>query len=205
MKQLTFSLIACLSLAGSCFAGDRTVYSGKTSKSYKRPQPPMESCFKDQELQLDIFGAYADGNALDHAGPLQDHGVGGGVGVNYFFTRMVGVGFDVTGLYGRENRQHDERGSIDAKHTTMYGFTGSVILRFPIDSSCIAPYLFAGGGFHTDGDNWASGHAGIGFEYRIVPQKLGIFTDARWTYYGTRYGNGDQNNVMARLGVRVVF
>jgi hypothetical protein len=199
MKKLTFSLVACLSLAGPCFAGHRTVSSGK---DYKAPQAPMEGCFKDQELQLDIFGAYADGNALDHAGPLQDHGFGGGLGVNYFFTRMVGLGVDATGLYGRESRHN---GAIDPKHTTVYNFTGSVILRFPIDSKCLAPYVFAGGGFHTDGDNWASAHGGLGVEYRVVPQKIGIFTDARWTYYGDRYGNGDQNNAMARAGIRLVF
>jgi hypothetical protein len=115
---------------------------------------------------------------------------------------MVGLGVDATGVYGRESR-HD--GAIDPKHTTVYNFTGSVILRFPSDSLCVAPYVFAGGEFHTDGDNWASAHAGVGVEYRVVPQKIGIFTDARWTYDGDRYGNGEQNNGMARAGIRVVF
>jgi len=38
-----------------------------------------------------------------------------------------------------------------------------------------------------------------------VPERIGIFTDARFTYFGDRYGNGEQNNIMARAGVRFVF
>lgn len=201
MTKHTFAIAAGLGLmAATSFAGHEVVTT--TGKDYKQPAP--ESCFKDRELQLDIFGTYADGNALDHAGPLQDHGWGGGLGLNYFFTRMIGVGVDAFGTYGRESRHGDD--SIpDSKHTTVYNFTGSIIVRFAGETSCIAPYVFLGGGFHTDGDNWGSAHAGLGLEYRVVPQRIGIFADARWTYYGDRYGNGDQNNTIARAGVRFVF
>ena len=94
---------------------------------------------------------------------------------------------------------------IDSDKTTIHNFSGSLIWRFPMDSACLAPYIYAGGGFHVDGEQWASAHAGVGVEYRVVPQKVGIFTDARFTFFGDRFGNGDQNNIMARAGVRFVF
>jgi len=45
----------------------------------------------------------------------------------------------------------------------------------------------------------------VGAEYRIVPNKLGIFADGRWNYYGDNYGHDVQNNFLFRAGVRVVF
>ena len=195
MQKLTFSLLAVLGLVGTSFAGREMV----SHKEMKQVAPP-EHCFNDRELQFDIFGAYSDGNGQNHAGIFQDNAFGGGIGINYFFHRNLGVGLDATWLYGEENPQVDKD-----NETTLHNFTGSLIFRFPIDSACIAPYLFVGGGFHVDGEQWASGHAGGGLEYRIVPQKVGIFVDARYTYFGDRFGYGDQSQVGARAGVRVVF
>jgi hypothetical protein len=196
MKKLTLSLLMSLGLVGSTFAGQEMA----SGKEYKGGPEPI-TCFKDQELQLDIFGAYADGNR-PHAGQFDEHAVGGGVGINYFFHRNIGVGVDATWLYGGEKNGGDH--SNDG-NTTYHNFTSSLIFRFPIDEICLAPYVFVGGGFHVDGDQWASAHAGVGLEYRIVPERIGIFTDARFTYFGDRYGDGDQNNIMARAGVRFVF
>ncbi len=199
MKKLTFSLLAAFALVGTSFAGHEVVaYSGKDSK--KTIVPP-ETCFLDKELQVDLFGAYADGNR-PHAGAIREHGYGGGIGINYFFTRMLGVGVDATWLYADANSEH--LGSAN-DNTVIHNFSGSLIFRFPSDQTCLAPYAFIGGGFHVDGDQWASAHAGLGLEYRIVPNKIGIFADARFTYFGDRYGQGDQNNLMGRAGIRVVF
>ena len=87
MKKLTITLLASLSLVAASFAGQE-VYSGKDSKKTIVPQ----TCFNDHELQLDVFGVYQDGNANTHAGPIRDHGWGGGIGINYFFSRYIGVG-----------------------------------------------------------------------------------------------------------------
>ena len=51
----------------------------------------------------------------------------------------------------------------------------------------------------------ALGFAGVGLEYRVVPNKVGLFIDARWNYYGDRYGSDNQNNFTSRAGVRWVF
>lgn len=197
MKKLTLSLLMSLGLVGSTFAGQEMASSGK---EYKGGPEPI-TCFKDQELQLDIFGAYADGNR-PHAGAIDEHAFGGGVGINYFFHRNIGVGADATWLYGGE-KDGDDRGN--GGDTTYHNFSSSLIFRFPIDEICLAPYVFVGGGFHVDGEQWASAHAGVGLEYRIVPERIGIFTDARFTYFGDRFDNGHQNNIMARAGVRFVF
>ncbi|RYD60389.1 MAG: hypothetical protein EOP84_37045 [Verrucomicrobiaceae bacterium] len=197
MKKIAFSLLAALAVTGTSFAGTEVYSSGK---DYKTPLPP-ETCFLDRELQIDVYGAYVDGNGGDHAGTIREHGWGGGIGVNYFFTRNIGVGVDGTWIYAEENRG----ASNDSGDTIFHNFSGSVIVRFPMDEICLAPYLFAGGGFHVDGDQWASAHAGVGLEYRIVPNKVGLFTDARFTYFGDRYGRGDQNNIMVKAGVRFVF
>lgn len=216
MKLLTTTLLAAFGLAVSADAGPATIAT--SNKEYKGPVEPS-LCFGDREWQFDIYGAFADGNR-PHAGPLQEHGWGGGVGINYFFTRSFGLGVDATWLYAHDNAGDADRNNdsddgrddrvarrlgVDTDHTTIHNFSGSLIWRFPIDSMCVAPYLYAGGGCHVDGEQWASAHAGVGVEYRIVPQRVGIFTDARFTYFGDRFGNGDQNNIMARAGIRFVF
>jgi len=199
MKKLTITLFASIALAASSFAGHEMVSSGKDFKESKVVPPVL--CFGDHELQIDIFGAYVDGNASTHAGPVRDHGWGGGVGVNYFFTRNIGVGAEGYWIAADHNRA----ATNDNGETVFHNIDGSLIFRLPIDEMCLAPYAFVGGGVVLDGDQWAVGFAGLGVEYRVVPNKLGLFIDGRFNYYGDRYGHGDQNNYTARAGVRWVF
>ncbi len=196
MKKLTYSLIAGLALAASSFAGQEIV-SGKD----KNPVP-VTTCFNDREFQLDLFGAYVDGNAGSHAGPYRDHGWGGGVGLNYFFTRNIGVGAEGVWYDAKEN---DAKPGEHFGDKAFHNINGSLIFRLPIDHLCLAPYAFVGGGAVLDGAQWAQGFFGFGAEYRVVPNKVGVFADARWNFYGDRYGNGDQNNFGFRAGVRLVF
>lgn len=197
MKKLAFSLLAIAAFASTSFAGTQVYAPAKEVKEII----PVEGCFLDQELQIDVFGAYVDGNANVHAGYIRDHGWGGGIGINYFFTRNIGIGVDGIWFYGKENAAAGEGDD----HKAFHNVTGSLIFRFPIDEACFAPYLFVGGGFHVDGDQWASAHAGVGLEYRVVPNKVGLFIDGRWTYFGDRYGHGDQNNFLGKAGIRFVF
>jgi hypothetical protein len=190
----TATILVSATLAASAFAGHEVVTSGKTYKG-----PVEEPCFREHELQLDVFGQYYDGNSPDHAGPIRDHGWGGGIGINYFFTLNLGVGIEGSWMSARENR------ALGSDTTCIHHYSGSLIWRFPIQDRCVAPYLFLGGGVAADGENWAFGHAGVGVEWRITPQKFGVFADARWTYYGDRFGHGDQNNVGGRVGLRWIF
>jgi hypothetical protein len=155
--------------------------------------------FAANETSFDIFGTYLDGKGPDHVGLLRDHGWGGGVGINHFWTENFGLGFDISGLHGRENPLKG-----DADKTFIQG-TGSIIARIPYEEYNLAPYAYLGGGITGRAGNFASAHGGVGIEYRLIPNAVGLFTDARWTYYGDTNGRGDINNFQARAGVRFVF
>ncbi|XHR28118.1 MAG: hypothetical protein ACFUZC_19585 [Chthoniobacteraceae bacterium] len=60
MKKFTLSALAAITVAGTAFAGPETVV---TSKEYK--QPCVTPCFRDTELQLDLFYSY---NNAEHQG-----------------------------------------------------------------------------------------------------------------------------------------
>ncbi len=176
MKKLVLSLLVGAAAASSAVAGQAMV--GKEAKG-----PVAEPCFRDMELQLDVFGSYTDAKSgSDHG-----DGFGGGIAVNYFFTRYLGVGVDGN-LY-----DGDVNGAWD--------ITGRVIARYPLElgSLCLAPYVFGGGGVSTDGTNLGSWVAGGGLEWRATHQ-FGVFAEGRYSWAA-------QNNdaAQARLGVRFVF
>lgn len=181
LKTATAGVAALSLFATAAFAGDRVVSSGKETKGTVAPAP--EPCFRDHEFQLDVFGTYTNSlRNLDY----QD-GFGGGVGVNYFFTRNIGVGVD---------------GSVyDGDVSGVWNTTGSIIARFPLEmhSVCIAPYIYGGGGARMDGHAVATAHAGGGLEWR-VSQKIGIFSDVRYTW-----AEHNQDALQTRVGLRFVF
>jgi hypothetical protein len=169
-------VIAALAFASSAFAGHEV----KETKDYKTPEEP---CFKDQELQLDLFGSW---NGTNHDNP-HSIGFGGGGAVNYFFIKYLGVGIDGD-VYDGGNR-------------AVANFSGRLIARYPIEigSFCIAPYAFGGGGLLFDDITVGTWHAGGGLEWRAT-HKLGIFTEGRYTW-----GGADVDTVQVRAGVRIVF
>jgi hypothetical protein len=203
MKKLVFGFATLVALTAASLAGTATYSaSGKASKEYKQVEKP--SCFSDTEWQVDAFGAYQVGNGHNLAGPIKEHGWGGGTAVNYFFARYFGLSAEGTWLEGHDNGARFNNG--EHNHSTQFqSATGSLIFRYPIDSWCIAPYVFTGGGATMDGSAWAVAHIGVGLEYRVVPNKIGIFADGRWNYYGDRYGHDVQNNFLFRAGARLVF
>lgn len=175
MKKLTVSLLTSLVVLGTSFAGP--------AKSFKDKNPVPEPCFKDQELQVDLFGSYND---FQNASQYKD-GFGGGVGVNYFFLKNVGVGVDGNVVGGGVHG--------------VWNTTGSLILRAPLElgSLCVAPYVLGGGGYQADGTSSGTLHAGGGLEFRVIKQKLGIFTEGRYTWAE------DNNSAQVRSGIRIVF
>lgn len=185
----------------SAFAGETMHHDSK--KTY---QPMAEPCFKDREWQLDLFGAYAF-TEHDQEQIIGDHAWGGGLGVNYFFTRNLGVGVEGTLL--------DPRNGSDIIGSTNL----NLFVRFPIDSICLAPYIFVGGGgvFNaedldradlpggdddddSDDDTFWSAHAGAGLEYRVT-KRFGVFVDGRYTVVD----EADNNFITVRSGIRIAF
>jgi hypothetical protein len=177
MKKLTFSFLASAALAASAFAGHEAI----STKEYKAPMP--EPCFRDNEFQLDIFGSYS---GEEDNGDIGD-GFGGGVGVNYFFTRNFGIALS---------------GNVyDGTHNGIWHTDLDVVIRFPIENGiCIAPYIQGGGGILTDGTTVGTWNAGAGLEWRATPT-FGIFGEGRYIWGA----NGDTDTAQARVGLRFVF
>jgi hypothetical protein len=140
------------------------------------------------ELSLDMFGSYIAGErrAEDLFKTNIRHGVwGGGVGVNYFFTREIGIGGDIN--------IPDDGGNF------VNNIDGSLIARIPIVNSGLAPYVFGGGGRQTEPVWQWTGHAGVGLEYRFNPV-TGIFADGRYMWV-----DKTADEILFRAGVRFVF
>ena len=191
MKTITIGIISSAILACSAFAGD----DGTTTKDYKAPVPPAPPCFKDQEFQIDLFGSYINMTRQGHDDffhafnhDRERDGGGGGLGVNYFFLRYVGVGVD---------------GDVNSTHHGLWDTTGKLIARIPIElgSFCMAPYAFGGGGVQTDGVTAGTYVAGAGVEFRVAAH-VGIFGEGRYTWAAHER---EDDNAQARLGVRLAF
>jgi len=67
-------------------------------KETKQQIIPETSCFSDHEWQVDLFGQYSVGEGPNQVGLFRDHGWGGGIGLNYFFSRNIGLGIDAAWL-----------------------------------------------------------------------------------------------------------
>lgn len=175
MKNTLLSLAAGLSVVAGAQAGQPVVHSGKDYKA-----PAAAPCFKDHEFQLDVFGLYGWSTQGQH-----DDGFGGGLGVNYFFTKNLGFGID---------------GSLRDADSALWTASASLIARFPIEngSTCLAPYILGGGGVQTNGTTAGSFHAGGGLEFRL-PAGFGIFAEGRY------FWSGPDDQVQARAGFRIVF
>ena len=198
MKKLTLTALVAFAIAISANAGERMVHSSKGPY-----QPVVEPCFGDREFQIDLFGAYGFTQSNQEQ-ILGDHAWGGGLGLNYFFTRNVGV--------GAEGTVFDTRRGSDA---VGYGAL-NLFVRFPIDDICLAPYLYGGvggvfnaesldtrdlpGREDSDEDSFWAGHIGAGVEYRFM-RNVGIFVDGRYTFV-----DKDQNDfATVRSGIRIAF
>ena len=110
---------------------------------------------------------------------------GGGVGLNYFFTRELGIGGDIN--------MPGDGGKL------VHNGSGSLIARFPIPGSGLAPYVFGGGGRLVEPTWQWEGHAGVGLEFRFNPV-TGVFGDARYIW-----ADKTQDELLIRTGLRFVF
>ncbi len=176
MKKLLFILTALTVTAGASFAGD-----GKTFKEVK-PVVPVETCvFRDYEWQVDgFYSAFFGGNGT-HFGT----GSGGGFGVNFFFAKYFGVGYEAQWYSNQGTAQH-------------LPIAGNFFIRYPICSLNLAPYVMVGGGGTWNGYGTGYGNVGVGLEYRFTDH-IGTFVDGRYFYGGT------DNVAGLRAGMRFAF
>ena len=145
--------------------------------------------FLPNEFSLDAFGSYTT-TGRRNFGELFTHNLrhgafGGGLGLNYFFTKYVGIGGDV---------QMGDTGNRLVDSTSA-----NLILRLPLDAAHLAPYVFAGGGLQIDPRSQLLGDVGAGVDFRLN-HWTGIFVDGRfiWTAKSGDYG-------LLRAGMRFAF
>src|SRR4051812_33495467 len=119
MKPIAVFLVICALVSGA-LAGP-TYTTGKGAKSVNIPPSLGCDCFQPGAA-LGIYG----GGILD-----EDDALGGVALGEYFFTQYLGFQLSY-GVFATESAHHE----ID----------GAFLLRYPIPSACIAPYLMVGGG-----------------------------------------------------------
>jgi hypothetical protein len=175
-----FALLGVLSMTAASFT---PVQAGTDSKTFKEMVviESVDCRFRDTEWQLDTFYSGFFGSR----GSRFQTGSGGGFGINFFFARYFGIGYEAS-WYGNNGT---------AEHMPV---NGNVFLRYPICSLNLAPYIMAGGGAGWDGNVVGFGNVGAGLEYRFT-NNIGLFVDSRY-FYG---GSGNVANL--RSGLRFAF
>jgi hypothetical protein len=179
-KLLLTTSIVALSLLDAIAGG----VEAKTFKEVKTVVTPEPCRFRDFEWQIDAFYTHFWGRD----GVIQKGGPGGGFGVNYFFLRYFGVGYEAAWF--------DNDGI--AFHLPV---GGNFFLRYPICAWNLAPYVLVGGGAAWDHDVHGYGNVGGGLEYRFTDH-IGAFVDGRY-FYGSKDGFGNVANL--RAGMRFAF
>lgn len=226
MRGIVFGFFVALGMICPAFAGTE-IYSNKNTQSVA---PECPQWYADNEFNLSLSGVYAmTGNSWrDDLYLGVDHAWGGAIDAKYFFRRYFGVGIQGTLLSIDDNDRLDNgfvqsRSGNDDRHIAGSAL-GTFTLRFPINCSRFAPYIWAGGGgifgggrshdyvldptapvgvsrrdFHSS-ENKTMAQVGGGFEVRVSPH-CGIITDFSWNIV-----SGSNNNFgMARTGVNFSF
>jgi len=180
MKYIATLLLSAV-LASSTFAGSPAPYSGKGGKIVQPMAPDGCECFAPGAA----FGVFGGGIFPEEGG---SDAAGGGVLAEYFFNPYIGLQGSY-GLYATSSEHHQ--------------FDGSLVLRYPITSLCIAPYILGGGGFSTNSDDNTDYHAGAGIEARFASMDcMGVFVDGTYHFAAD---DQDSDFTVARLGVKFRF
>ena len=145
--------------------------------------------YRAKETTLDLFGSGSVGqHTLNHITDetiKEDLRLGAGAGLNYFFTRNLGLGAEAY--------------SEDTGHSFVDNVSASLIARFPLGQSGFAPYVYGGVGHQFDPIALNYLHAGGGLEYRFT-RRFGLFVDARYVFT-----DETENYGLGRLGFRLGF
>lgn len=144
---------------------------------------PVCDCFDHSSTGIDLFGVYV--NPTGNNGSDIDSSLGGGLGVTSYLNSYLGFS-------GNAYWWHDG----DSQVTSI---SGSMILRYPIRSLCVAPYLIGGVGGHFNSVNQWTSHVGAGIEIRVPSVScLGIFADGTYNF-----ADETEDYLMFRLGARI--
>lgn len=175
-----------LSLLAILLATAATSFAGETTKTVI----PAEDCrFRANEWQVDLstvgqVGVYSN---------TGKQGLGGNLGINYFFSKYFGVGFD-NSVGGQRNAGLSGLNGMQG----YYNLQGDLLARYPICSWNLSPYIMVGGGGLWGPYSQGDGNVGGGLEYRFN-QNVGVFADCRWLF-----GTG-LSMALPRVGLRFAF
>jgi DNA-binding NarL/FixJ family response regulator len=112
-----------------------------------------------------------------------DDALGGGVSLGYFFDENFGVDFGAAWY---------------ATDSVVHNYTLDAVYRLPMD--CIAPYIFGGGGVHSNSHTEVLWRLGAGVDFRMS-DTMSLFADGAYTWVG-----GDvENYTIVRAGLRFAF
>ncbi len=165
MNKTTIITLATAALGlVSAQAGTGYVSYGKAPKAPAQVAvPSLCECFNGNTANFSVFAA---GILPESSNVDLDDAAGAGIAASYFFTENVGLEGSYT-LFGTDSAVHQ--------------LSGSLVLRLPIKSICLAPYALVGGSYHTDGVNQATYHIGGGLDYRFA-SCVGLFADAQYNF-----------------------
>ena len=171
-KQSLFTICCAMTfIATNLLAadwGDRWRYDAAETDKFKAP-----------DFSVDLFGTAAE---RDRFGDDTWHG-GGGLGLNYFPHRFIGIGAD----------------SYIEEWKAPYRANGSLILRLPLGQTGLAPYALGGGGRQWKYVPQWTWHAGGGLELKLNPY-TGLFADGRRVF-----PEDTEDYTLLRAGLRVGF
>jgi hypothetical protein len=182
-----------LSLLTALFLTASLSFAGETVSS-KKVVVSTDNCrFHAHEWQIDSSTAGLVGFSKGES----KQGLGGNLGVNYFFSKYLGLGVD---------------DSVGSGHNPgMSGFYGlqaytslqaDLLFRYPICNWNLAPYAMVGGGATWGPTSQGDGNVGGGIEWRFM-SNLGFFADCRWLFGNT--GNFALSQALPRVGFRLSF
>ena len=176
MKTAILSIVLLVPLASHVQAGAQV--SAKQPATFQAEPECFGPGFE--------FGVYGGGLIPRHSHDNYDSSMGGGMLADYFFNAYCGIQLSY-GAFATSGGQHL--------------FNGDLIVRAPIRSICVAPYLMAGGGFHVDGTTVGEYHAGAGVEVKLHKgDNMSLFADGAYYWHGSIDKQKDFTEI--RLGVK---
>ena len=186
MKKSLF-ILGMAMIAGSVFGGETAPYLADYSKNPISKEPvimddPTCPCY-DGQFE---FGVFAAGIFPDKDAHFDD-AAGGGISMAYFFNPNIGADFSAA-WFGTSSEIHN--------------YALDLVLRFPNADSCISPYVFGGGGVHTNGSTVGLYRVGAGVDLRFDALNCtGVFADGIYTWTADSVGD----YAIGRVGVRIPF
>jgi hypothetical protein len=185
LQMKTLKRIMAMAAGGTLIVACCANAGDTTNSDESQPVSP----YRSQEFSIDGFASGSVGQTtIDHlSGSTVEHNgrLGAGGGLNFFFTRHIGIGGDA---YSENTADH----FIDSA-------SGSLIARLPLGRTGVAPYIFGGGGHQFDEVAQSFGQAGAGIEFRFM-RHAGLFIDARFVF-----ADKTENYGVGRAGLRINF